>query len=42
MTDAVSPRSRSTTGKRILIVLFGALSAFMYVSIMVKIIKYGP
>ncbi len=42
MTDVASGRSRSKTGKRILIVLFGVLSAFMYVSIMIKIIKYGP
>ncbi len=30
------------TGRRIITAAMIALSAFMYVSIMVKIIKYGP
>lgn len=38
----IKPESKSRSGRWILLACFGALSLFMYVSIILKILKYGP
>ncbi len=42
MKDIFSAAPRRRTGRWIVIAMLGGLSAFMYVSIILKIIKYGP
>lgn len=42
MRDISSAGPKRQTGRRLLIAMLGVLAAFMYVSIMLKIIKYGP
>ncbi len=46
MNDPVAPQPeperRPMRGKWVLLAFLAALAAFMYVSIMIKIVKYGP
>ncbi len=42
MKDIVSAGPKRHTGRWIVTAILGATAAFMYVSIMLKIIKFGP
>lgn len=42
MNDISSAEPKRQASRRIVIAILGGLSVFMYVSIMLKIIKYGP
>jgi len=41
MKESVTPNPKPSRGKWITLALLAALAAFMYVAIMIKVMKYG-